>query len=273
MARPDEGTRARGWPRGTSNNSVGGAAGDHSWRRILGVRFLVGDTQQAVSLGLQGGLVVVPAAPALVALADDAAYQTALLGADFAITDSGLMVFLWKLIAGETLPRVSGLRYLDLLLRQPEIHHAGAVLWVMPSMAARDRNLTWLHRQGHGTMDDDCYLAPPYPPGELSDADLLALVRRRRPAHIVICIGGGTQERLGFYLRQALDYRPGIHCIGAAIGFLSGDQVRIPAWADRCYLGWLFRCFSDPKRFVPRYWRAARLVMLMVRWRDQVPQR
>ena len=37
---------------------------------------------------------------------------------------------------------------------------------------------------------------------------------------------------------------PAIHCIGAALGFLTGDQVRIPHWADQWILGWLFRGFN-----------------------------
>jgi UDP-N-acetyl-D-mannosaminuronic acid transferase (WecB/TagA/CpsF family) len=196
-----------------------------------------------------------------------------LVGADFAITDSGFMVLLWRLMTGQKLPRVSGLEYLELLLKQPEMREPGAVLWVMPNAAARERNLAWLRQQGSPTTEADCYLASNYPPGEVTDAELLAFVHRRRPAHIIVCIGGGTQERLGYYLKQTLDYRPGIHCTGAAIGFLSGDQVRIPEWADRFYLGWLFRCVSDPRRYVPRYWKAWPLMTLMLRWRDKMPQK
>lgn len=62
-----------------------------------------------------------------------------------------------------------------------------------------------------------------------------------------------------------------IHCIGAAIAFLSGDQVAIPAWADKLYPGWLFRCLSEPKRYVPRYWAARKLFSLMVRYRSDLP--
>jgi UDP-N-acetyl-D-mannosaminuronic acid transferase (WecB/TagA/CpsF family) len=64
---------------------------------------------------------------------------------------------------------------------------------------------------------------------------------------------------------------PAIHCIGAAIAFLSGDQVQIPMWADKFYMGWLFRSISEPKRYVPRYWDARKLLRLMMRYRDQLP--
>ena len=88
---------------------------------------------------------------------------------------------------------------------------------------------------------------------------------------IVLGVGGGTQERLGLYLKQHLSYRPAIHCIGAAIAFLSGDQVRIPVWADTLGLGWLYRTVADPKRFFPRYWDARHLAPLLLKYRDRLP--
>jgi hypothetical protein len=202
----------------------------------------------------------------------------------------------------------------------------------MPTVAARDQNLAWLKSQGFTTTEADCYIAPMYAAeGPLSDEALLLVIRERRPAHIIIALGGGVQERVGYALSQALTvprlsdegyklsgaqeaqlsdggyslsgaitnnaskpitnnpaalaatdneepvtnncpvYRPGIHCIGAAIGFLSGEQVNIPPWADYFYLGWLFRSLSEPAKFIPRYWRAKRLVWLMIRYGAKAP--
>lgn len=240
-------------------------------RQILGVRFFAGTPSEALQVGLRGGLVVVPAAPALVDLEHDTAYREALTHSDLAITDSGLMVLVWWLLARERLPRVSGLEYLKLLLAEPSARKPGAVLWVMPSAEARDRNLEWLQSQGFPTTADDCYLAPVYAKGELADPVLIEIVRRKRPGHIIVGLGGGVQERLGLHLKRQLDYLPGIHCIGAAIGFLSGEQVRIPMWADFLFLGWLFRCVSAPRKFFPRYWKARKLVPIMWKYRDRLP--
>jgi UDP-N-acetyl-D-mannosaminuronic acid transferase (WecB/TagA/CpsF family) len=68
-----------------------------------------------------------------------------------------------------------------------------------------------------------------------------------------------------------LSYKPAIHCIGAAIAFLSGDQVRIPVWVDQAGLGWLWRSASNPPRFIPRYWAARHLATMMLRYRDRLP--
>ena len=97
------------------------------------------------------------------------------------------------------------------------------------------------------------------------------MMQRIRPKHVVVTIGGGTQERLGLYLKRNLDFLPAIHCIGAAIAFLSGDQVHIPDWTDRFYLGWLYRCISEPKRYIPRYWGARKLLSLMLKYRSELP--
>jgi len=246
-------------------------AGSESWRRILGVRFFTGTPGEAVQIGMRGGLVVVPAAPALVDLENDSHYRDALLNADLALTDSALMVLLWWMFARERIERVSGLEYLKLLLAERSVREPGAVLWIMPTPFARDRNVAWLREQNFPTTVEDCHLAPVYPKGDLSDPALIEWIQQRRPKHIIVCLGGGVQERLGLYLKRQLDYRPGIHCIGAAIGFLSGEQVRIPAWADFFYLGWFFRCLSAPRKFIPRYWRARKLVAIMWKYRDRLP--
>lgn len=239
--------------------------GEIHYRKILGVRFFVGDAPQAVEMGACGGLVVAPAAPALVDLDRDKDYRDALTGADVVITDSGLLVMVWNLFTSDRIHRVSGLEYLQLLLQRPEFRRAGSTLWVMPSSESMHRNLAWLKSQGYAAEEEDCHLAPKYSPGPIRDEVLLQRVNNRRPQHIIVCVGGGVQERLGLFLKRGCDYRPAIHCIGAAIGFLSGDQVRIPAWADRMVLGWLFRCASQPRRFVPRYFRALQLPLAM--WR------
>jgi UDP-N-acetyl-D-mannosaminuronic acid transferase (WecB/TagA/CpsF family) len=242
-----------------------------SFQRILGIRFFVGSADEAVEIGLRGGLVVVPAAPALVELQTNKYYREAVFDADLAITDSGLMVLLWRILAGKKISRVSGLKYLRLLFERKALQPRESVLWIMPNATARDQNLAWLQSQGYDFTEDDCYLAPHYPGGRIVDEALVALASARKPKHIVVCLGGGTQERVGWMLKHECDFRPSIHCIGAAIGFLTGNQVHIPSWADRFFLGWLFRCLSEPGKFVPRYWRACRLVPLMIRYRENPP--
>jgi N-acetylglucosaminyldiphosphoundecaprenol N-acetyl-beta-D-mannosaminyltransferase len=284
--RPWPGSKSRCWPAWPSSKqgavspasySQDSAQGEQAidspvrFQRILGIRFIVADAQEAIDqIRQSGGLVVVPAAPALKNLGHDLRYRESLLGADFAIADSTLMVLLWNLIQRDRIPKLSGLKYLRVLLEQPEFHQSGSSFWIMPTAQAAQRNLAWLRNQGIAVTEDDIYLAPFY--GKtIDDPELLHRLNQRRPQHIILGLGGGTQEPLGFYLKQKLQYQPSIHGIGAAIGFLSGEQVRIPAWADDMGLGWLWRSLSSPSRYGARYWDARRLVPLLIRYKDKLP--
>lgn len=241
------------------------------FQQILGVRFYVGDAQGAIhEVSRKGGLVVVPAAPALKNLAADLAYREALLGADFAIADSAFMVLLWNLINRNRIPKLSGLRYLRALLEEPDFRAPGSTFWVMPTAASAQRNLRWLRENGIRIPNENVYLAPLYG-NVIHDEALLDRLEERRARHIILGVGGGTQERLGFFLKKNLSYSPAIHCIGAAIAFLSGDQVYIPVWADRMGLGWLYRTLADPRQFFPRYWDARHLAPLLLKYRDRLP--
>jgi UDP-N-acetyl-D-mannosaminuronic acid transferase (WecB/TagA/CpsF family) len=237
---------------------------------ILGVDFFLGTAQQAVDRMRDGGLLVVPAAPALKDIETNAAYRAALLQADMAITDSAFMVLSWNYLQKDSVQRLSGLEYLRELLGSDAVRQPGSCLWVMAGTGNAERNLAWLAAQGIHVPPDFVYIAPMH--GEqIADPQLIERIERLRPRHVIVTIGGGTQERLGLYLKLNLSYLPGIHCIGAAIAFLSGDQVSIPVWADTYYLGWLLRSLSAPRRYVPRYWKARKLFALIQRYRHQLP--
>lgn len=239
-------------------------------RRILGLTFHVGNVQSVVDKMLDGGLLVVPAAPALKELGSNAAYREALQGADVVLTDSAFMVMVWNLLERDSIQRVSGLEYLSEVLKREEVRRPGNTLWVMAGPKSTEKNLNWLASRNISVPASHIYEAPLYG-AEICDEILLAKIAALRPRHVVVTLGGGVQERLGLYLKQNLDYLPAIHCIGAAIAFCSGDQVRIPMWADRFYLGWLFRCVSSPLRYLPRYWAARKLLPLLLRHRSECP--
>jgi N-acetylglucosaminyldiphosphoundecaprenol N-acetyl-beta-D-mannosaminyltransferase len=239
---------------------------DSDFTRILGIRFFTGSVERLLALASQGGLFVFPSGPGLAELDRDPVYRDALERSDVAVTDSGAMVLLWFLRTGQRVNRISGLRFLRALLAHPDVRRPNCTFWIMPSEREAAANLEWLNAHGIPTTHDDIYLAPRYGAGAISDPDLVAAIERGRPRYVVLCIGGGTQEPLGLALREALNYRPAILCTGAAIAFLTGQQAPIPVWADRLMLGWLVRSLSAPRRFIPRYARALRLVPLLLRY-------
>jgi exopolysaccharide biosynthesis WecB/TagA/CpsF family protein len=240
-------------------------------QKILGIRFFDGTVSGAVDRALDdAGLVVAPSGSCFARLTEDAVYRNAMTQADLVLPDSGFMVLLWRLLRGRRITRISGLTYLKELLHRPALREKGSVLWILPNDDARQKALPWLQSHGFAATPDDCYVAPMYG-SRVEDPSLLARIESARPRHIVIGLSGGVQEKLGFYLRENLGNRPALHCIGAALGFITGYQISIPNWADRLYLGWLLRLISDPRRFLPRSMIAFALPRLILKYGEEMP--
>jgi N-acetylglucosaminyldiphosphoundecaprenol N-acetyl-beta-D-mannosaminyltransferase len=242
-----------------------------SSRRILGIQFFNGDVAEAVELmSRRGGFLVAPSGTCFARFREDEAYRGAVLAADLAIADSGLMVLLWRSLRREKIGRISGLEYLRHLLRKLKEEGAGEVFWVLPSGRARQKLFEWSRREPFPTAIKNCYVAPRYGL-EIEDRNLLSLLDQNRPAHVIIAIGSGAQEKLAYYLRENLSYRPAIHCTGAALGFVTGEQIPIPDWADRLFLGWFFRLLAQPGVFIPRLSQAFELPWLIWKYGEKLP--
>jgi N-acetylglucosaminyldiphosphoundecaprenol N-acetyl-beta-D-mannosaminyltransferase len=240
-------------------------------RQILGIRFFNGEVDEAVAvMSAHGGFLTAPSGTCFARLREDESYRRAILAADLAIADSGFMVLMWRLLRREKIRRISGLKYLQQLLAKLKGEETAEIFWVLPTERARRKLLDWSRRETFAGKIDNFYVAPQYG-GEIEDRHLLALVEKSRPTHVVIAVGSGPQEKLGYYLRENLSYRPAIYCIGAALGFITGDQIRIPRWADRVYLGWLFRMISQPRIFIPRLPRALELPWLIWKYGEKMP--
>ncbi len=240
-------------------------------RTILGISFFTGTIDESLDLAKKGGLVVMPSGPNLADLPFEPEYQEAVMKSDLVLLDSGFLKFVWWLRMRERLPRNSGLKFLIKLVSDLEFLKEHGSFWVMPSEEESMLNKVWLKNRGIALEDEDCYVSPIYARGQIEDQTLKDILLNKRPRFIVINIAGGVQEKLGYYLRCELDYKPTIICTGAAIAFLTGKQAAIPPWADRYYLGWLLRCIKAPNQYIPRYWKARHLFKLIWRYKDKKP--
>ena len=267
-------------------------------KRMLGIDFFVGTAAEAVvEISKHGGLVVAPAAPSFIALQDDPDYRRAIADADLAIADSGWAVLFWRLLRREKLTRISGLALFKALLDTSDARIPRNLFFILPSEKAATKTLEFARACGYPITADDCYIAPRYQMSEVGDQTseaslpsrslgegwrsaasdsvedraLLSILEQRKPKHIIIGIGGGMQDKLGSYLKHQLTYRPAIYCIGAAPGFVTGDQIIIPMWADRFYLGWIFRVFAQPRVYFKRYWKARIVAQLISRCGEEMP--
>jgi N-acetylglucosaminyldiphosphoundecaprenol N-acetyl-beta-D-mannosaminyltransferase len=239
--------------------------------QILGIRFFNGTAPEAVDQALQAcGLIVAPSGTCFTRLTEDPVYRAAMTQADLVLPDSGFMVLLWRLLRGGRITRISGLSYLQELLRRPELKKNGAVLWILPHEEALEKTMFWLRAHEFATAPEHFYVAPIYG-AHVEDTVLVERINTDQPPHVVIALSGGVQEKLGFYLRDNAGYWPAIHCIGAALGFITGYQIAIPAWADRLYLGWFLRLLSNPRRFLPRALSAFALPGMIMRYGERLP--
>jgi exopolysaccharide biosynthesis WecB/TagA/CpsF family protein len=238
--------------------------------QILGIRFFNGNVDEAIALMFQhGGFLVAPSGTCFARLREDEMYRRAVFGADLAIADSGLMVVLWRLLQRAKVERISGLKYLKHLLQKLKGEGTEEVFWVLPNERARQKLFDWSRREKFPIHMENCYIAPCYEL-DVQDRSLRELIDQHRPAHVIVAIGSGTQEKLGYYLRENLSYRPAIHCTGAALGFITGDQISIPDWADRFYLGWCLRLIAAPHRFIPRLIRGFELPWLIWKYGENL---
>jgi N-acetylglucosaminyldiphosphoundecaprenol N-acetyl-beta-D-mannosaminyltransferase len=244
---------------------------------FLGIGFWSGCTRQLLeSADRDGGLFTVPSAPSLAQMRSDPALMNAYQASDWAVVDGGYVALILRFFLGHNLPRISGLQILQRLLGDRERRaipfHKRRILWVVPNEAEQTRIENFLIDAGFPEDGRRAYLAPFYKTeADFEDHALTKVIDGFSPDWIILCISGGKQEKLGHFLRLQnaaardaatadADGRcngPVILCTGGAISFLSGGQANIPTWADRLYLGWLFRICQSPKIFLPRYWVAA----------------
>lgn len=96
--------------------------------------------------------------------------------------------------------------------------------------------------------------APPFgfdaeSPENAGVAELIALAR---PDLLLVSLGAPKQELWAARWLPALPVRA-VVCVGAALDFIAGSQVRAPELLRRIGLEWLYRLAREPRRLGPRY--------------------
>ena len=117
--------------------------------KILGIDFFNGDEQSVVnSLKAHGGLLVVPAGPALVNIRKDAEYYRSLQNADITIPDSGYMSLLWNLTHKEKINRLSGLEFITSFVNDKTVQASDKIILVDPNEKESVKNRELLIQKG-----------------------------------------------------------------------------------------------------------------------------
>jgi UDP-N-acetyl-D-mannosaminuronic acid transferase (WecB/TagA/CpsF family) len=202
---------------------------------------------------------VAPAASSLSQIIIDKKHLIALQKSTVAIFDSGLFCIILLLLKGVRVKKNSGYLFLSKFVNY-DLVKKEKILCVDPTKRDSLTNKKFLQINKFTKLKS--YVAPIYNKNNIKDLKLLQLIDLYKPKYILINIGGGTQEKLALFINQNSKNNQIILCLGAAIGFFTGQQAPINSFFDRIYSGWLIRVLFNPKVFIPRVFKSLYLIRL-----------
>ena len=234
------------------------ARGRPAEQEFLGAQFSIANLEQTLGLVLSScdgpyGYVVTPNAQHIVSLNENReALGPIFREAWLTVCDSQILRTLAAL-DGISLPLVTGSDLAAALLanQNGDAPSFGRkrMLVVGPDEAAEQLLRTRYPRLNIEVM--------PAPAGLALHADLRLQVARacveRQWDILLLCLGHPTQELIASQIGK-LGRKSGVAlCVGAAIDFLIGRQVRAPRWMQKIGLEWAYRLGREPGRLWRRY--------------------
>ena len=210
------------------------------------------------------GLFLFPSGPGLSSIEKEIPYLKALKNADYNFFDSGYFVLLLKYFKKIDVNKFSGYLFIKLFLEYIKKNNNKKLFLVDPNIRLSVSNTKLFNKLGVSKKNINNYIAPHYDSKLISDKKLLNIVKNIKPDYILLNIGGGTQEILGLYLKDNINFKCTIMCTGAAISFFTGDQAPINVFFDKIYLGWLIRIIFNPIVFLPRYLKTLKLINIVL---------
>ena len=223
------------------------------------IRFFDYSFKKILEIILKGGLLVAPAASALTYVKSNKIYRKSLANSNIAIFDSGFFCLLLRIIKNINVTKFSGYKFLKLFLNDKSVQNL-KILIVDPNKDESKSNLKLLKKKHFKNIIN--YVAPIYK--KIEDQKLLRLINKERPKIVLINIGGGKQEPLGYFLKQKVKFQITIICTGAAIAFLTNKQAPVNDTIDKYYLGWLIRFLYNPADF-KRIFVSLKLITLVIK--------
>ena len=98
-----------------------------------------------------------------------------------------------------------------------------------------------------------------------AQAAAAAFITEAEARFTFLAVGSPQQELIAAQVKGAIGF--GL-CVGAALEFLTGDQIRAPKALRRTGLEWAYRLASDPRRLWRRYLvEGPRVFLLAWQWR------
>ena len=208
------------------------------------------------------GYFTFPSAPGISSIEKDKNYYNSLINSDLVFFDSGFFVLLLKMFKNINVHKFSGFKFLGLFFEYLKKNKKNKILCIDPNKKFSRSNKKYIKKLGLKKIYN--YVAPNYYPNNLSDKNLLKIIKKFKPNYIIVNIGGGIQEILGLYIKRNLKFKTTILCTGAAISFFTKDQAPINNFIDKYYLGWLARLLFNPLIFLKKYITGLRLIPMVI---------
>ena len=232
--------------------------------KFKGITFENFDIKDFKKIIEKKGLFLFPSGPGLSSVEKEIPYLIALRNADYNFFDSGYFVLLLKYFKKVNVNKFSGYLFIKLFLKYIKDNNNKKLFLIDPSIKLSLSNTKLFNKIGLVKKNINNYIAPLYKGKSISDKELLNIIKRVKPDYILLNIGGGTQEILGSYIKNNINFKCTIMCTGAAISFFTRDQAPINVFFDKIYLGWLIRIIFNPIVFLPRYLKTLKLINIVL---------
>lgn len=175
------------------------------------------------------------------------------------VTADGFPIVLLGRLNGVPVRRTTGADLLEPLSAEA-LQRRLPVFLLGPSQSVIARATSELRRR-IGDLD----VVGTYAPGANFDADSFdadVAMERIRQSGARLCFVALGAPRQEIFAARCLERVPGVGfvCVGAALDFLAGTQVRAPRFFQKHGLEWLWRLSSNPQRLAVRYLRCAAVI-------------
>jgi len=234
---------------------------------FLDIKFLSINILSLKKVIKKKGLFVFPSGPGLSELKVNSNYHKSLINSDYVFFDSSFFVLLLRFFKNINVQKLSGYKFLVFYFNYLKINKK-KIFSIDPNKELSNSYRLFFKKKIK--IKSFHYIAPKYNLRIKINKNLIKRIHDSKAKEIIINIGGGTQEILGYYLSKKLNKKYKIVCTGAAIAFFTGDQSPINNNIDKLYLGWLFRIIYNPKIFLPRYLSAFKLFFLFIRKKNTI---
>ena len=198
----------------------------------------------------------------------DPELQRILIDADLVLADGFPVVKLAPFFGPKLKARVTGSDLTPMLAERAAAE--GLSIYGLGSAEGVAEKAMNILSERHPALNVAGTFSPSYAPLlEMDHRQILQRVENAKPDILFVAFGSPKQDK--FISMHVRGWNvPVAMGVGASLDFITGDQRRAPRWIQKCYLEWLWRICSNPKRLFGRYLANLRFLLSATRQMIQI---